>query len=111
MMVSGSTTLLIGFADSFAVVVGLSIVIGLSGGFFINMNQGLIQTNTPQPLMGRVMAVYTLVASGLFPLGALVLGLLATVIGTGAAISLAATISLTIVTTTYVRNAELRRLA
>jgi MFS family permease len=111
MMVSGATTLMIGFADSFAVVVGLSLVIGLSGGFFINMNQGLIQTNTPQPLMGRVMAVYTLVAQGLFPVGALLLGLLATVIGTGAAISLAAAISLSIVTTTYVRNAELRRLA
>jgi MFS family permease len=111
MMVSGATTLMIGFADSFAVVVGLSLVIGLSGGFFINMNQGLIQTNTPQPLMGRVMAVYTLVAQGLFPVGALLLGLLATVIGTGAAISLAAAISLSIVTATYVRNAELRRLA
>ena len=94
MMVSGATILLIGFADSFAVVVGLSILVGLSGGFFINMNQGLIQARTPQPLMGRVMAVYTLVASGLFPVGALLLGLLATVIGTGATISLAATISL-----------------
>ena len=47
----------------------------------------------------------------MFPVGALILGLLATVIGTGAAISLAATISLSIVITTYVRNAELRRLA
>ena len=61
--------------------------------------------------MGRVMAVYTLVAQGLFPIGALILGLLATAIGTGTAISLAATSSLGIVITTYVRNAELRRLA
>jgi MFS family permease len=111
MMVGGTMTLLIGFADSFAFVVGLSLVMGLAGGFFINMNQGLIQARTPQPLMGRVMAVYTLVAQGLFPVGALILGLLATVIGTGAAISLAAAVSLSIVVTTYVRNAELRRLA
>ena len=111
MLVSGATILLIGFTDSFAIVVGLSLVVGLSGGFFINMNQGLIQTNTPQQLMGRVMAAYTLVANGLFPVGALVLGLLATAIGTGWAISLAAAVSLTIVTTTYVRNAELRRLS
>ena len=111
MMVGGTMTLLIGFADSFAMVVALSLVMGLAGGFFINMNQGLIQANTPQPLMGRVMAVYTLVANGLFPVGALVLGLLATVIGTGATISLAAAVSLCIVTTTYVRNAELRHLA
>ena len=111
MMVGGTMTLLIGFANSFAVVVGLSLVMGLAGGFFINMNQGLIQARTPQPLMGRVMAVYTLVAQGLFPIGALILGLLATAIGTGTAISLAATFSLGIVITTYVRNAELRRLA
>ncbi|MCH9836181.1 MFS transporter [bacterium] len=111
MMVGGTMTLLIGFANSFAVVVGLSLVMGLAGGFFINMNQGLIQARTPQPLMGRVMAVYTLVAQGLFPIGALILGLLATAIGTGTAISLAATSSLGIVITTYVRNAELRRLA
>ena len=95
----------------FTVVVGLSLVVGLSGGFFINMNQGLIQAGTPQPLMGRVMAVYTLVANGLFPVGALILGMLATIIGTGPAISLAASISLSVVITTYVRNAELRRLA
>ena len=111
MMISGATILLIGFADSFTVVVGLSLVVGLSGGFFINMNQGLIQAGTPQPLMGRVMAVYTLVANGLFPVGALILGMLATIIGTGPAISLAASISLSVVITTYVRNAELRRLA
>ncbi len=111
MIVGGTMTLLIGFANSFAVVVGLSLVMGLAGGFFINMNQGLIQARTPQPLMGRVMAVYTLVAQGLFPIGALILGLLATAIGTGTAISLAATFSLGIVITTYVRNAELRRLA
>jgi predicted MFS family arabinose efflux permease len=111
MMVSAATILLIGFANSFGVVVVLSLVVGLSGGFFINMNQGLIQARTPQALMGRVMAVYTLVANGLFPVGALVLGLLATVIGTGATISLAASVSLCIVTTTYVRNTDLRRLA
>ena len=39
MMVGGTMTLLIGFANSFAVVVGLSLVMGLAGGFFINMNQ------------------------------------------------------------------------
>ena len=111
MMVGGAMTLLIGLTNSFTIVVGLSLVMGFAGGFFINMNQGLIQANTPQPLMGRVMAVYTLVANGLFPVGALVLGFLATVIGTGRAISLAAAVSLTIVTTTYVRNAELRRLS
>ncbi len=111
-MMCGSTiTFVIGFVNSFAVVLGLAFLMGLAGGFFINMNQGLIQANTPQALMGRVMGIYTLVAQGLFPVGALVIGVIASQVGTGVAISSAAAISLTIVVTTYVRNAELRRLA
>ena len=49
----------------------LAFLMGLAGGFFINMNQGLVQANTPQALMGRVMGLYTLVTVGLMPFGAL----------------------------------------
>ena len=83
---------------------------GLAGGFFINMNQGLVQANTPQALMGRVMGLYTLVSVGLMPFGALTIGIVASWIGTGNAISLAAAVSFVVVVTTYVRNADLRRL-
>jgi hypothetical protein len=83
---------------------------GLAGGFFINMNQGLVQANTPQALMGRVMGLYTLVSIGLMPFGALAIGILAERIGTGNAISLAAAIGFAVVMTTYVRNTELRRI-
>ena len=61
-------------------------------------------------LMGRVMGLYTLVNAGLMPFGALALGILASRIGTGDAISLAAAIGLAVVVTTYVRNTDLRRL-
>ena len=111
MMTSSVIAFLMGLAPQFWQVIALSAVMGFSGGFFINMNQGLIQANTPQPLMGRVMAVYTLVASGLFPLGALALGLVATQVGTRATMCLAAAVSFSVVTTTYVRNTELRRLS
>ncbi|MGB0115079.1 MAG: hypothetical protein WBP59_17800, partial [Ilumatobacteraceae bacterium] len=77
---------------------------------FINMNQGLIQANTPQPVMGRVMGLYTLTMAGIMPFGALLLGGVASMIGTGATISIAAATSFAIVLTTYVRNTELRRL-
>ena len=84
---------------------------GLAGGFFINMNQGLIQANTPQQVMGRVMGLYTLVTLGLMPFGALALGFLAAWIGAGAAMSVAGVVGFVIVVTTYVRNTELRRLS
>jgi NhaP-type Na+/H+ or K+/H+ antiporter len=75
------------------------------------MNQGLIQANTPQAVMGRVMGLYTLVTLGLMPFGALVLGFLAAWVGPGTAISIAGAVAFAVVTTTYVRNTELRRLS
>lgn len=111
MMCGTAITFLTGLSTAFWQVVALAGVMGLAGGFFINMNQGLIQANTPQRLMGRVMGVYTLVANGLFPIGALVIGLVSTQLGTGVTICIAAVAGFSVVTTTYVRNTELRRLA
>jgi MFS family permease len=110
MMVGTAITFLVGRSNSFAQVIVLSFLMGLAGGFFINMNQGLIQANTPQPMMGRVMGLYTLVTIGLLPFGALLLGLLASVIGVGNAISVAGAIGFGIVLITYIRNADLRHL-
>lgn len=111
MMCGSVITLLSGLSNSFTVVVALAFTMGLAGGFFINMNQGLIQANTPQAVMGRVMGLYTLVTLGLMPFGALALGVLGAAIGPGAAMSVAAVVALTVVSVTYVRNAELRRLS
>ena len=110
MMCGATITFLIGRTTDFWQVLALAFVMGLAGGFFINMNQGLVQANTPQALMGRVMGLYTLVNVGLMPFGALVLGIVAGQIGTGNAISAAAALGFVVVVTTYVRNTELRRL-
>lgn len=50
---------------------------GVGGGFYMNLNQTLIQNNTPREVMGRVMAIHSLLMSGLAPAGALVVGLVA----------------------------------
>jgi MFS family permease len=110
MMCGTAITFLTGRTTEFWQVLVLSFLMGLAGGFFINMNQGLVQANTPQALMGRVMGLYTLVNIGLMPFGALAIGILASWIGTGNAISLAAAVGFVVVVTTYVRNADLRRL-
>ena len=111
MMCGAVITFLSGLSNSFVQVVVLAFAMGLAGGFFINMNQGLIQANTPQAVMGRVMGLYTLVTLGLMPFGALALGFLAAWIGAGAAMSVAAVVAFVVVATTYVRNTELRRLS
>jgi len=111
-LMTGSTmTLLMGRATDYKMLIPLVLVMGLAGGFYINMNQGLIQANTPQRLMGRVMALYSLIQTGLLPVGSLIIGVVASFIGIGNTISIAAGISLVTVITVYVSDAELRNLA
>ena len=43
----------------------------------MNLNQTLIQNNTPPAVMGRVMAIQSLLMSGLAPAGALLVGVIA----------------------------------
>ena len=50
---------------------------GIGGGFYMNLNQTLIQNNTPPAVMGRVMAIQSLLMSGLAPAGALLVGVIA----------------------------------
>lgn len=110
MIVGSLMTILMGRTTAYQQLLPLVFVMGLAGGFFINMNQGLIQSTTPQAIMGRVMGLFVLVQAGITPIGALILGLIASVIGVGNTISAAATVTLATVVLTYVRNAELRRL-
>lgn len=50
---------------------------GMGGGFYMNLSQTLIQHNTPPQVMGRVMAIHSLLMSGLAPAGALAVGVIA----------------------------------
>ena len=50
---------------------------GVGGGLYMNLNQTLIQNNTPREVMGRVMAIHSLLMSGLAPTGALLVGFIA----------------------------------
>lgn len=54
---------------------------GVGGGFYMNLNQTLIQNNTPPQVMGRVMAIHSLLMTGLAPMGALLVGILARRVG------------------------------
>jgi predicted MFS family arabinose efflux permease len=111
MMVGGTMTVLMGLATEYWQLMPLMFVMGLAGGFYINMNQGLIQANTPQAIMGRVMGLYTMVQLGFLPIGALILGLVAGKIGIGPTISAAAGIALVTVIITYVASSEVRALS
>jgi MFS family permease len=64
----------IGLSTSYPLTAVILFFWGMGGGLFINLNQTLIQTNTPHELMGRVMSVHTLSFVGIGPIGALIAG-------------------------------------
>lgn len=108
-MLGGTTCMfLMGRTTAYWQVLILAFVMGACGGFFINMNQGLIQSNTPSEMMGRVMGLYGLVGGGLTPFGALGLGFLGAGIGIGNAISLVSACAFLIVLFIYLRDKQIR---
>ena len=111
-VIMGSTmTFLMGRSNTFTMMLVVSLFMGLAGGFYINMNQGLIQSSTPQALMGRVMGLFVLTQAGFMPIGAIALGFIAHRFSSGIAISGAGAVAWVIFVIVYIRNAELRRLA
>lgn len=97
MLVGTTAMTIMGRATAYWQVLVLALIMGACGGFFINMNQGLIQANTPAPMMGRVMGLFALLSAGLTPFGALALGFLGDAIGTGNAISAVSALAFSIV--------------
>ena len=84
---------------------------GASGGFYMNINQTLIQELTPREKMGRVMSLTSLTQGGLVPLGALVASALAGAIGPQRAMSIFGVVSLSCVLVTLAIAKELRQQA
>ncbi len=99
-----------GVAPSFLALQGLLLLWGLTGGFYINLNQSLIQELTPADRMGRVMALNALVGAGLLPLGGLAAGVVASLIGPRETLSLFGVVSLGCVLVVLWRAEALRNL-
>lgn len=100
-----------GLSPWYAVTMVVMLLWGIGGGVYMNLNQTLVQSNTPLDLMGRVMSVYTVTLMGLGPVGGLVAGAAAGVVGApawaavcGIALAVAAALS-------FVFQPSLRRLA
>jgi len=86
LLIAGPAMVLMGVTEWYGVTAVAMLVWGLNGGVHINLNQTLIQMNTPNEMMGRVMSIYMLSIAGLIPLGSLLAGLAAEVIGADGAL-------------------------
>ncbi|GAB4323604.1 MAG: MFS transporter [Dehalococcoidia bacterium] len=100
----------IGLSPVYALTAVLMVIWGMGGGFFMNLNQTLIQGNTPHELMGRVMSIHTLGFMGLTPMGALLAGGMASVVGAPEWVAISG-LTLTLVSAfILVTQPELRRM-
>ncbi|MEY2627136.1 MAG: hypothetical protein RJB08_895 [Actinomycetota bacterium] len=98
-----SVQILIGPAPSYVSLALILFAWGLTGGFYLNLNQTLLQRHAPPEVMGRVMAVHSLLMVGLAPMGALAIGYAArhlhslpeTISGTGGAMLILVLVVLT----------------
>jgi MFS transporter, DHA1 family, staphyloferrin A biosynthesis exporter len=108
-MVVGTTLqFLMGFAPTYAFLAALLFMWGASGGFYLNLNQTLIQSATPHETMGRVMALHSLCQVGLAPIGSLVAGVIASGFGPQVAMSVFGAVGIGIAVLTLMRATELR---
>lgn len=108
LVVGGVVQIGLGLSPVYGLTVGLMFLWGVSGGLFMNLNQTLIQTHTPQAVMGRIMSLHTLAMVGLSPLGALAGGVLASVVGAPAAVAVGGAAISGIAATVLVRVGSLR---
>ena len=96
-MTFGSTmTTLVGLTTEYWQLFPIMTAMGLASGFFVTMNQGLIQANTPNEIMGRVMGIFTLIMGGLIPFGALLAGVISDWIGVGNTIVIGGTFTVAV---------------
>ncbi|HUR76925.1 MAG TPA: MFS transporter [Acidimicrobiales bacterium] len=62
----------VGLSTSYPFTIFLMFIWGIVGGFFMNLIQTLIQSNTPREYLGRVASVQTLATQGVSPIGAII---------------------------------------
>jgi MFS family permease len=100
------------FAAVRPVPLALLAMVGVGWGFMILANTAnvLIQTQVRDELRGRVMSLYGLTFLGLMPLGALLAGTVAEVMGEPAAVALGALVSLGMAVALWLRMPALRAL-
>ncbi len=64
----------LGLSPWYGLTAAIMFIGGMSAGVFMNLNQTLIQANTPDEMMGRVVSIHTLGLQGIGPLGSLLAG-------------------------------------
>ncbi len=81
LIAGGVLNVSLGLAPWYFMALLIMFITGWNAGFFTNLNLVLVQAHTPNALMGRAMSIYQMCMAGAMPVGALVAGLMADVVG------------------------------
>ena len=84
---------------------------GVAAGIFMNLNQTLVQANTPPEIMGRVVSIHTLSFQGLGPFGGMLAGLMAAWIGAPLWMVISGAILFIFATAGFITQPALRRMS
>ena len=84
---------------------------GVAAGIFMNLNQTLVQANTPPEIMGRVVSIHTLAFQGLGPFGGMLAGLMAAWLGAPIWMVISGAILLVLTTAGFITQPALRRMS
>jgi MFS family permease len=82
---------LFGAQRSFVLALPILTLVGFTTMLFLGMANTLLQTRTPDHMLGRVMSVHTMMFMGLMPLGSMVLGSIGTLVGVSTSLVLGGT--------------------
>lgn len=81
LVAGGVLNVALGLSPWYSMALVIMFVTGFNAGIFINLNMALVQAHTPNAIMGRVMSIYQMCMAGMMPIGALVAGPMADVVG------------------------------
>ena len=81
LIAGGVLNVSLGLAPWYFLAMLIMFITGWNAGFFMNLNLALIQAHTPNAIMGRVMSIYQMCMMGAMPIGALIAGAMADVVG------------------------------
>lgn len=81
LIAGGVLNVALGLAPWYFMALLIMFITGWNAGFFVNLNMALVQAHTPNAIMGRVMSIYQMCMAGAMPIGALVAGPMADVVG------------------------------
>ena len=104
----GVATVIFGLSRSLWLSLAALSVSGAADTISVIIRGSLLQLATPPEMRGRVMSAYTLIPSGVMPLGAMVLGSIGSVVGVPPTVAVGAALVLVASGVAYLTLTEVR---